>query len=53
MVVMSEWVNYMKSVRIPNIDDADLNLIFDHLDVNKDGEISLNEMSLFIKGMEL
>lgn len=50
---MSEWVEQMKNFRIPNINESELNLIFENLDVNNDGELSLNELSLFIKGLQL
>lgn len=53
VVVMSEWTNQMKNFRIPSINESELNLIFENLDVNNDGELSLNELSLFIKGVEL
>jgi Ca2+-binding EF-hand superfamily protein len=53
VIVMSEWVGQMKQMRVPGINEAELNLIFEHLDVNKDGELSVNEMGLFIKAYEL
>lgn len=43
----------MKLLNIPGVDVADLGLTFDNLDINNDGELSLNEMSLFIKGVKL
>lgn len=43
----------MTMFQIPGIQVADLTIVFEHLDVNDDGELSLNEMSLFIKGLEL
>lgn len=53
VIVMTEWVNQMKLLNIPGVDVADLGLTFDNLDINNDGELSLNEMSLFIKGVKL
>lgn len=43
----------MRQFRIPGLQEQDLAIIFEELDVNNDGELSLNEMSLFIKGMEI
>ena len=53
VIVMSEWVSQMKQMRVPDIDESELNLVFEHLDVNKDGELSVNEMGLFIQAYEL
>lgn len=52
-IQLSEWVTKMTEFQIPGIQVADLTIVFEHLDVNDDGELSLNEMSLFIKGLEL
>lgn len=50
---MKEWVDEMRKCGIPGVEDSSLGPIFEALDVNGDGEISLNEMSLFIQGLEL
>ena len=42
----------MEQLQIPGVNLGDLGKIFDKLDVNGDGELSLAEFSLYIQGAE-
>lgn len=53
VIVMSEWVSVMKKMRVRGVEDSELALIFEHLDVNQDGELSVHEMGLFIQAYEV
>ena len=47
-VIKQEWMELMQMLQIPGVNLGDLGKIFDRLDVNGDGELSLNEFSLYI-----
>ena len=45
-----EFVTVMRYVEVPGLLAADLGMIFDALDINDDGALSLDEFSLFLEG---
>lgn len=53
VIEMKEWIGQMRQYSIRGVEDGELNVIFDSMDVNQDGEISLNEMKLFLEGVKL
>lgn len=53
VIEMKEWIGAMRQYQIRGVEEGELNVIFDSMDVNQDGEISLNEMKLFLEGVKL
>lgn len=45
-----EFVGQMRRLHVPGLVPADLGLVFDALDVNNDGTITLEEFGMFLEG---
>lgn len=54
MVDRDEFVNGMPIfMQIPGVDMRDYAIVFNALDVNNDGTLSLNEFAMFLEGAKL
>ena len=45
-----EFVTKINSMKIPAVFPSDLGLIFDQIDLNNDGNLSINEFGMFLEG---
>ncbi len=45
-----EFVNRLSYLQIPGVQLSDLGMIFDAIDINNDGTLSINEFGMFIEG---
>lgn len=45
-----EFVNALSYVQVPGVQLSDLGMIYDAIDINNDGSLSINEFGMFIEG---
>lgn len=52
-VTKKEFIKEMTNLKIPEIVPTEIAKIFDKLDVNQDGSLTVGEFSMYLKGVEL
>jgi Ca2+-binding EF-hand superfamily protein len=50
MLQKNEFVGGLSRYRIADLQNSDYGIIFDALDINHDGELSLDEFAMFLEG---
>jgi Ca2+-binding EF-hand superfamily protein len=49
-VTKEEFCVEMADLKLPGIDKEEFSEIYDAIDVNRDGQLSVNEFGLYVKG---